>query len=342
VIESVVGIALIIVVLIVAGLVAFAARTARRVEAAVPPLGRFIAIDGERIHYLDQGDSSNANGPPLLLIHGLTGQLRHFTHSLYDRLKNDYRVVLVDRPGSGYSTRAPRTPATLAVQATTIAHFAEAIGLDRPLVVGHSLGGAVALSLALNFPEQVGGLALIAPATHPPRRVPEVFGALDIKSRLLRLIVAWTLATPLSIRNGAHVLNTVFGPDPVPSDFGVNGGGLLTLRPSNFIGSSRDLVESRQKLDDMPARYKNLTMPIGILFGTADQILDPASHAEPLVRAVPAVDFELVEGAGHMIPLTDPDRCAQFIARMARRCAPARVGSPACAERTPGTAGQIS
>jgi pimeloyl-ACP methyl ester carboxylesterase len=314
------GIGLLLLGLVLGGLVVFAARTARRVEQALPPLGRSIEIDGGRIQYLDQG-----SGPALLLIHGLTGQMRHFTHSLLDKLKSDYRVVIVDRPGSGYSTRPPLASAAIAAQARTIARFAEAIGLQRPLVVGHSLGGAIALSLALNFPERVAGLALLAPATHPQPNVPPVFQGLVIRSHLLRRIIAWTLATPLAIRNGPHILETVFGPDPVPADFATKGGGLLSLRPCAFIGASCDLVAAVDRIDDMPARYKNLTLPVGILFGSADRILDPASHGKALAAVLPGADFELVEGGGHMLPFTAADRCAKFIARMAQRVAAQRT-----------------
>ncbi len=314
----IVGVALLLLGLVVGGLVVFSARTARQVEKALPPLGRFIDVDGVRIHYLDEG-----SGPPLLLIHGLSGHMRHFTYSLLDRLKGDYRVVILDRPGSGYSTRPPRASAAIGAQARTIARFAKALGLERPLLVGHSLGGAIALAMALNHPEQVGGLALIAPATHPQDHVSPVFRGLEIRSRLLRWMIAWTLATPLSIRNGKMVLKTVFDPQPVPADFATRGGGLLALRPRSFIGASRDLVAAHEDFGDMPARYQSLTVPVGILSGASDRILDPAAHGEALAKKLSGADFELIEGGGHMIPLTSAERCAEFIARMAQRVAAA-------------------
>ena len=160
---------------LVAGLMLFSGWTARRVEAALPPLGRFVDVDGCRIHYLEQG-----SGPTLLLIHGLSGNMRNFAHSLVERLKDKYRIILVDRPGSGYSTRPRRASATIRAQADTMARFIEALRLERPLVVGHSLGGAIALSLALNHPEKVAGLALLAPATHPQPQVPSAFRGLAV------------------------------------------------------------------------------------------------------------------------------------------------------------------
>jgi pimeloyl-ACP methyl ester carboxylesterase len=302
---------------VVVGLVLFTAWTARQVERALPPRGRFVDIDGARIHYLDEG-----SGPVLLLVHGLSGQILNFTHSLLGKLKDDFRIVILDRPGSGYSTRPAGAAATLGAQAQIISRFCDVLRLGRPLVVGHSLGGAIALALAINHPEQVSGLALLSPVTQRPDRVPPPFDGLVIASPLLRRLVAWTLATPLSIANGERALAALFGPEPVPRDFAVRGGGLLTLRPCSFIGASADLVASLVE-PDTPPRYEGLSVPVGILFGTADRILDPVVHGKGLAAKLAGADLELIEGGGHMIPVTSADRTAAFIARMAQRAAAA-------------------
>jgi pimeloyl-ACP methyl ester carboxylesterase len=147
---------------IVAGLVWFTARTARKIEAAMPPRGTFMEIDGQRIHYIDQG-----NGPAIVMLHGLGGNLQHFTYALVDRLANQFRVIAVDRPGSGHSTRPKQASAALGAQAATLAHLIRALKLEKPLLVGHSLGGALALTMALQYPDCAGALALIAPLTRP-------------------------------------------------------------------------------------------------------------------------------------------------------------------------------
>jgi pimeloyl-ACP methyl ester carboxylesterase len=305
--------------LVVAGLVLFTAWTARRVEKALPPRGRFIDVDGARIHYLDEGA-----GQVLLFIHGLAGQMHNFTHSLLARLSRDFRVVILDRPGSGYSTRPADAAATLSAQARIISRFCQELELGRPLVVGHSLGGAIALALALNHPDVVGGLALVAPVTQPVDHVPPPFDGLLINSPLLRRLIAWTLATPMSVKNSAQTLALLFDPQPVPGDFALRGGGLLALRPSSFIGSSTDLVATHSESGEAPARYEDLTLPVGILFGAGDRILDPAVHGKGLAAQVADADFELIEGGGHMIPVTSAERTAAFIARMAQRAAGAR------------------
>jgi pimeloyl-ACP methyl ester carboxylesterase len=302
--------------LVLAGLVLFTAWTARQVEKKLPPRGRFIDVDGARIHYLDEG-----TGPPLLLVHGLAGQMHNFTHSLLGKLKQDFRVVIPDRPGNGYSTRPTEAFAAIGVQARTISRFCQALGLERPLVVGHSLGGAIALALALNHPDQVAGLALLAPVTHPMESVPPPFDGLAITSPLLRRLIAWTLATPLSMANRERALTLLFGPQPVVGDFATRGGGVLNLRPESFIAASEDLLAAHGELVDMPARYKNLTVPLGILYGADDRIVDPGLHGEGLAAKVTGADLELIEGGGHMILITSADRAAAFIARMARRVA---------------------
>jgi pimeloyl-ACP methyl ester carboxylesterase len=317
---GIVAVVLGLIALLLIGLAGFTAWTARNVEKALPAHGRFIEVDGTQLHYYEEG-----SGPPLVLIHGLAGQTRVFTHSLLDRLKAEHRVIIIDRPGCGYSARPRGASAAISAQARTIARFIEALGVERPLVVGHSLGGAIALSLALNHPEHVSGLALIAPLTHSVDEVAPLFRGLAIKSALLRGLVGWTSAVPISIRNRKFVLETAFGPEPPALDYGTRGGGLLNLRPHSFINASRDLMAAADgvELVGMEARYQHLTVPVGVLFGTADQILDATKHGAAMATKVAGLDLELIEDAGHMIVITAPDRSAKFITRMARRAAAA-------------------
>ncbi len=308
------GIAALVALLL--ALVLFTAWTARTVEQQIPARGKFIEIDGARLHYLDKGD-----GPPLLLIHGLAGQMFNFTHSLLGLLAHDFRVIILDRPGSGYSLRPDDSLASLSAQARVISRFCQALRLERPVIVGHSLGGAIALALALDHPDQVGALALIAPVTHPPARIPPPFDGLAIASPLLRRLIAWTMATPLAIFNRDRALDMLFGPQPVPTDFATRGGGLLSLRPRAFVGASTDLMAAEHEVAAMPARYRSLTMPIGVVYGTEDRILDPMLHGQGLATKIPGTDLELIEGGGHMILISSADRVANFIARLARRAA---------------------
>jgi pimeloyl-ACP methyl ester carboxylesterase len=303
---------ILLVACVVAGLVWFTARTARRVEAALPPHGGFMDIDGQRIHYVDMGGS----GPAIVMIHGLGGNLLNFSYAMADRLAGDFRVILVDRPGSGYSTRPANASATLTAQASTLAALFRRLGLQRPLLVGHSLGGALSLAIALDHPDCASALILIAPLTHAVEEVHDVFKGLMVGSPLLRRIIAWTVATPMSIRQGPKVMQAVFAPEAAPSDFPLRGGGLLGLRPSAFYGASSDIVAINAVLPGYTARYQSLNVPIAILYGRGDNLLDYRDQGEAMKAKLPALELELMEG-GHMLPVTAPDRCAALVRRVA-------------------------
>jgi len=303
------------------GLAAFSWNIARKIEAALPPSGRFLPVDGARMHYTDIG-----SGPAIVLIHGLGGQLLNFPASGLAQLQGDYRVIAIDRPGSGYSTRPLTASATLRSQAATLAKVIRGLGLQKPLVVGHSLGGAVALTLALEHPDCVGGLALISPLTQLEQSVPKAFSGLAVRSRMLRFLIGWTIAIPLSMRGSRDTLNFVFGPDPVPANFATEGGGMLGLRPKSYYAASSDLAAVNDDLPGVIARYAELKIPAGILHGTADRVLNHAAHGKVMVGKVPGLELELVEGGGHMTPITAPDRTIAFIGRMAQRVAAQQRG----------------
>jgi len=306
---------ILIVALIVAGLVLFAANTARKVEAAVPPCGRFIEIDDQRLHYVDTGGT----GPAIVMIHGLGGTLWNYTYALVEKLSGEFRVIAVDRPGSGYSVRPDDAPAKLSAQANTLAKFIRALGLKRPLLVGHSLGGALSLAIALDHPDCAGALALIAPLTHAQDDVPDPFRGLVVNSPVMRKIIAWTLAIPMSIRGAPELLKIVFGPDAVPADYPTRGGGLLGLRPKSFYNTSSDLAAVNEDLPAMMKRYDGLSIPLGILFAKGDLILDYRRQGEAMKQKCPALDLMLLDAHGHMLPVTAPDGTAGLIRRVAAR-----------------------
>ncbi|HEV8076166.1 MAG TPA: alpha/beta hydrolase [Candidatus Acidoferrum sp.] len=300
-------VAIVLVALSLGGLVIFTAITARRVETALPPRGQFVEVAGARIHYLDKG-----SGPAIVILHGLGGQMGNFTYALLERLTDEFRVILMDRPGSGYSTRAPGATGRLTEQAATVAQFIHKLGLQRPLLVGHSLGGAIALGVALDHPEAVKGLALIAPLTHVPKHVPAPFRALDIKSDFLRRLVAWTVATPIGIRRGKAILDAIFSPELAPADFPTRAGGILGLRPVSFYNTSSDMRAVNVDLARMIGRYSTLQVPVRILYGTSDEVLSPQVHGEAMKAKSSMVSLEFLAG-GHMLPITAPELTAKYI-----------------------------
>jgi len=300
------------------GLFVLSVLAGRRIERLSPPQGDLIAFDGRRLHYLDKGA-----GPPVVLIHGLGGQIGNFTYALVDRLGRRFRVVAFDRPGSGYSPRRAGESAGVRVHADAIAGAIRALKLERPVVVGHSLGGAVALALALDHPDCVRALALISPLTRPMRRPPLAFQGLAIRSPLLRWLIYRTIATPAALLARKWAFRRVFAPETPPSDFGRAGGGLLAMRPSSIHAESEDMNAVNGDVAAMVPRYSSIRVPVGVLFGRDDPILDPREQGERLKEEIPSLDLELIPG-GHMLPVTQPETVAAFIARMAAKAPPAQ------------------
>lgn len=288
-------------------------KIAAQAERLAPPIGRFVEVDGNRIHYVDEGE-----GRPILFVHGLGAQLRQLRYPLFSRL-GGYRLVALDRPGSGYSTRAAGSGGRLSEQAALIAAFIERLGLEKPLVVGHSLGGAVALTLAVEHPQAISGMALLSPLTHLETEVRPQFRPLYVKSRLKRWLLCRTVAVPNGLKYAAPTLAFIFGPQKPPADYMVDGGGWIGLRPSHIFATMTDMVDIEKDLGRIEARYGEIAVPAGMLFGTQDRVLDFAVHGEPMTRRMPGLDFEAAEGIGHMPQFADPEGVASFVRRTAER-----------------------
>ena len=288
-------------------------RIRRRAEKLVMPTVKFVSVGGNRIHYVDRGQ-----GPPILMVHGLGGTQFNF-QPLYPGLEGDFRLVAVDRPGSGFSTRRGITPASPTEQARFLVEFMDAVGLDRPLVVGHSLGGAISLALALDHPERVAGLVLISPLTQHRDDVPPQFAALNIRSPLLRRIVAETISAPTAIRMRQQTLDFVFGPQQPPPDYAVAGGAMAALRPSHFYASSTDFSAIGDSVKASEERYGELAMPVGLVFGSADRVLEVDRHGRPFAERIADVDAVFLEGVGHMPQYSHAGEIEALIRRVAAK-----------------------
>ncbi|MCG7520900.1 alpha/beta fold hydrolase [Ruegeria sp. Ofav3-42] len=308
--------ALLIIVLLIAaffiGMHLWTKRLTRQGLERVPQLGDIVPVQGGSIHYVEKGDPTKQT---IVLIHGLAGQLQHFTYAMVDLLAKDYHVIALDRPGCGYSTRETADLAHLPQQGRMIQEFLDAKGISNAVLVGHSLGGAVSLAIALDYPEKTRALALLAPLTQKLPETPQVFKPLEIRTEWLRELIGNTIAVPLSAKTAPHALEAVFDPESAPDDFLDRAGGALGLRPSAFITASQDVVGLDFSIDAQVARYGELTVPGGILYGAQDAILFPSAHGAPMTRF--GLSDEQIEGLGHMIPITAPDACAAFVRRIA-------------------------
>ncbi len=259
-------------------------------DAAFPPEGGFVTVDGHRIHYVIKG-----TGPDLVLIHGASGSLRDFTFALVDRLAPDYRVIAVDRPGLGHSDPIPDV--SLAAQARVIKAAAAQLGAVNPIVLGQSYGGSVALAWALE-----GGPKALILVSAPSLPWP---GTLDIWYRLTSNPVGRALIVPLASAfvpqsYVASATSAVFAPDPVPPGYDAWIGTDLTLRRDTLATNMAQVNALRAELVQMQARYGSLTLPVELVHGDADTIVPLAIHSAPLALLLPGAALTVIPGAGHM------------------------------------------
>jgi pimeloyl-ACP methyl ester carboxylesterase len=316
--------ALLLSLIVVVGRPALATRRiAAEAERKCPPTGRFIDVDGNRIHYVETGE-----GRPIVFLHGLGGQLHHFRGPLFRRFGPNYHLIALDRPGSGYSRRARGASGGLSEQARVVRRFIEELGLERPLVVGHSLGGAVALALAVEHPDAISGIALLSPLTHMESALRPEFRALYIPTRLLRWAVANTIAIPRSLKYAEATLAFIFGPQSMTPDYLTEGGGWVGLKPSHFYASATDFMAIPTDLGRIQARYDEIDIPAGLLFGTGDRVIAFNHHGATMPGRIKKLDFEVAENMGHMPQFVEPERTVRFIRRIAERAFAAERDGP--------------
>lgn len=278
-------------------------------NADFPPEGQFITIEGRRIHYVMRG-----SGPDLVLIHGASGSLRDFTFGLVDRLARDYRVIAFDRPGLGHSDPIPDT--SLAAQARVLKAAATALGAPRPIVLGQSYGGAVALAWALSG----GPRALVlvsAPSLPWPGKLDQWYRATASLPGQMILVPLASAFVPQSYVTNA--VNAVFAPDPVPSGYDAWLGTDLTLRRASLATNAAQVNGLRDELVAMEPRYPSLTLPIELIHGTEDTIVPLAIHSAPLAMRLPNARLTTIPGAGHMPHHAHADVVIAAIARAALR-----------------------
>ena len=281
-------------------------------EKAVPQAGDILPVKGGAIHFTDEGPR---DGQTLVLIHGLAGSMHNMKYGLAGELASDFRVITIDRPGTGYSSRDSDDQARFAPQTDMIWELLDKLGVEKPVLVGHSLGGALSLAMALQRKERVAGLALIAPLTMVTPGPPDVFKPLVIGSPFLRRLIGHTISAPLAKLTTGKVLSEVFAPEPAPADFLTRGGGILGLRPKSFISASADLNGVFLSMPDQVARYGGLGVPGGVLYGEEDNLLSPDRHGRSMQAH--GLFYEGLPGRGHMIPVTMPETCAQFVRKVA-------------------------
>ena len=272
------------------------ARRARQAERNNPPAGHFLDIEGVGLHYLERGE-----GPPLVLLHGNGVMVQDFEISgIIERLAQRYRVIAVDRPGFGHTNRPRSRSWTPAAQADVVHKALVHLNIKQAIVVGHSWGTLVALSLALDHPADVRSLVLLSGYYFPTFRG-DVLTSLPTAVPIIGDLLSYTVAPLLGRAMRSRVFQKLFAPDAVPPRFQADFPSELSLRPSQLKASAEDTVSMTRSAAALAKRYDELKMPIVIMAGTGDRLVDFARQSGRLDEVLADSTLLPLKGAGHMI-----------------------------------------
>jgi len=282
---------------------------ARLIEQAHPPRGRFIDIGGLRQHVVELGADAGAmkSAPPIVLIHGAGCNLEDMRLALGERLAARHHVILIDRAGLGWSARAGPHGSSPAYQASMLRDVLDRLGVDRAVMIGHSWGGALATTFALDHPQRVAGLVLLAPPLFPfPRSMTWLYAL--FATPLAGWLYARTLALPLGAPFIGVALSSAFLPQLPPHGYIKRTAALLLLRPATFLANARDVAGLREFLQAQIARYAALTAPTVVMTGDSDMVVPPQRHAMAFAAVVPQARLVVLPGTGHMLHHAAADR----------------------------------
>lgn len=281
-------------------------------ERAHPPQGRMVDVAGAKLHIVELGPRG---ATPIVMLHGASSNLE-VMRPLAERLAQTHRVILVDRPGHGWSTREKISDSTPQPQARMISEALQRLGVEPAIIVAHSWSGALALRIALDHPDRVAGLVMLAPVAYPwPGGVSQYNYA--VTTPVIGPLLAHTVTLPLGLLLADSGTRSVFAPQSMPQNFVRDSATRLLLRPREFIANAWDLVTLRAAMAEQAPRYASITAPIAIVAGDLDKTVSTHIHSQPLAKTAPNAKLTVLDGVGHMIQYAAPDLVVSEIEAMA-------------------------
>ncbi len=267
---------------------------ALRAQRSHPAAGDFARVDGGRLHYLTRGQ-----GQPVVMVHGAWVMMQDFLSSaLFNHVATRYRAVAFDRPGYGHSTR-PGRPSSPWEQARILRSGLRALGIERPVLVGHSLGAAVVMAYAEQFPDEIAGVVFINGLAYPIPRIdltPFMLPAIPVAGSVLR----YTVLQPVYQAMLPAVLKASFWPQDITPSFSQAVPLEMLLRPEQLRATAEDLAALIPALAHLRASYAGIDVPVAIVTGEKDRVASPSKHAIPLSKELPRATLTLLPGIGHM------------------------------------------
>jgi pimeloyl-ACP methyl ester carboxylesterase len=283
-------------------------------QRAYPAQGRMIEVTGGTLNVLELGPRDSA-APPIVMIHGASSNLQTMRHPLGDLLAKNHRVILIDRPGHGWSTRTRLADSTPAIQGAMIEQALEKMGIGKAIFVVHSWAGALGARMALDDPARVAGLVMLAPVAYPWRGGVGWYNAL-VTTPVIGPLLAYTITLPLGYFLTEPGARGVFLPQTMPEGFVEDTATPLLLRPREFLANAWDLVTLKDAVAEQAPRYPAIKAPVVVISGDDDNTVWPDVHSRPFVAAVPNAKLIMLAGVGHMVPYAAPDLIAREIDTM--------------------------
>ena len=260
----------------------------------------FISVNGVRVHYVEAGA-----GPTVVLIHGNAGSLNDYLYRAIGVLCGEYKLIAVDRPGHGKSDRLTKESARLDTQAKLLHATLSALGIRRPVLVGHSWGASLALAYAVHYQDDTSSIILLAPAAYADKEQGRWWMTAFIKPPIIGDV---SLAVG-KLLFGKHTLKKelehAFYPQPVPDDY-------LKSANASWLGQKqlRSYLEDEWKLNEslkrISKRYPEIHVPMIIVTGDTDRVVAPQENAYRLKAAISQSQLIELKDMGHEIPQTDP------------------------------------
>jgi len=275
-------------------------------QRAHPAAGRMIEVAGATLHIVDIGPRDPAT-PPIVMLHGASSNLEVMRQPVGERLAKSHRVILIDRPGHGWSTRANLADSTPAIQGRMIDEALAKLGVTSAIFVVHSWAGALGARMALDYPGRVAGLVMLAPAAYPWPGGVGRYNELVAKP-VIGPLLAYTVTLPLGTLLIDSGVSAVFLPQPMPDHFIADSATRLLLRPREFMANARDLATLRAAMAEQSPRYGEIKAPITIIVGDAsDKTVSTHIHSRPLAAVAPHAKLIVLPGVGHMVQYAVPD-----------------------------------
>jgi pimeloyl-ACP methyl ester carboxylesterase len=281
-------------------------------EVADLVTARTVLLHGQELSFLDVGD-----GPAVLFIHGLLASQRHWSH-LVERLSSDQRVVTPDLFGHGGSAK-PTGDYSLGAHAATLRDLLDTLHIDRVTLVGHSLGGGIAMQFWYLFPARVERLVLVS-SGGLGRDVSLLLrsAVLPGSEWVLPIIASSWVRAPVEAA-GRTLARVGFRSRPELIEVWRGFASLGDAKSRRaFLATTRSVIDpGGQTVSALNHLPTSVTVPTLIVWGARDRII-PVSHAATVGELIEGSLIELFEKAGHFPHLDEPERFAhllrQFIA----------------------------